>query len=555
MRCTWLVGLVVTGCTTSVAGIAPVALRVEPTALDLDVDIALLPPTAAVHVFAVESDGGERDVTSEATFAFDGPQLGAIAAGTMTSDGLTGGVATMRITYGQQAAAVPVTAHVHGHRVVDGTPQGAAAAFAAATPTAVDAHLDPSDGAVLPSGLGGLVLSFAAADLDDVHHVVVTAPYLDLEILAPGVAGPREVALTPNEWGAIARTARGSAVQLEVASLQSSAPAIAQVTTVGLDVADLDPSALVFGGTTSAATDASPTRPWLWRYDMHAASAAQMFANPTGSCIGCHVAVSADGSRIAAVIITPAGPSLNGVVLDTSGTVIAQSDPASAMPWATAAFDPGGQLLAGWQGNLTLRDAATGQVLAPIAMTETAAAPTISPDGTALAYVTLDSGFGDAASQPVGNALHVRPWSATAAAVGPSAELVRDSGGVVLPSFSSDGQWIAFGHTIDSEVPASSAAVRADGSGTTVLLTSDPLDQLAHWASPVATARAGDRAPEPMVWVSVVSTRPVGGGATSTPQLWLEAFYPERGAISPAFHLPGQPAALSVLHSPVALPN
>jgi len=130
---------------------------------------------------------------------------------------------------------------------------------------------------------------------------------------------------------------------------------------------------------------------------------------------------------------------------------------------------------------------------------------------------------------------------------------VRDGGGVVLPDFSSDGQWLAFGHTaIDpdrvDELPVRSSAIRTDGSGTEVTLTADPLDKLAHWASPVGGTG------EPMVWVVIVSKRPVGGATTSPQQLWLEAFYPERGTVSPAFHLPGQPPSLQVLHEPLALP-
>ena len=57
-----------------------------------------------------------------------------------------------------------------------------------------------------------------------------------------------------------------------------------------------------------------------------------------------------------------------------------------------------------------------------------------------------------------------------------------------------------------------------------------------------------------MVWIAIISSRPVGGNATSPPQLWLEAFYPERGVVAPAFHLPGQPATLQILHGPIALP-
>jgi len=536
-----------------------VTLRVEPTVIDLDVELGHPGAPVALRVFAVNAGGSQDEVTDVATVSLDGAPLGVVAAGSFTSDGLTGGTATVRLGFDQVVAAIQVTARVHGRRIVEGTPAGAAAAFATAAAAPFDAHLDPGDGAVLPPGLGRMVLAFAAPDLDDVHRIAVTAPYLDLEIIAPGVAGPRELELSPSEWGAIARTVRGGALQLEVASLSSSAPATAHVATVGLEIADLDASALLSGGTTSEPTDAATIRPSLWRYDMRAGGAAQMFANPDGACIGCHLAVSADGKRIAALIVSPTAPRLNGVVLDRSGAVLAQSDPASAAPWATAAFDPGGALVTAWQGRLALRDAATGAMLAPIAMTETAAAPTISPDGAALAYVALDAGPGDAASQPAGNALHVIPWSAAAASVGAPVELVRDGRGVVLPMFSSDGRWVAYGHAaIDpdriNEVPLGSAAVRADGSGKIVELTSDPLDKLAHWASPVTLARVGNRAPEPMVWVAVVSTRPVGGNQASLAQLWLEAFYPERGVVARAFHLPGQPAALHILHGPIALP-
>jgi dipeptidyl aminopeptidase/acylaminoacyl peptidase len=232
--------------------------------------------------------------------------------------------------------------------------------------------------------------------------------------------------------------------------------------------------------------------------------------------------------------------------------VVSQSG--ATEPWATAAFDPSGQLLTSWQGYLSLRNADTGAVLAPVTSTETATAPAISPDGTAVAYVTLDAGFGDAASQPIGNALHIRPWNAATASLGAPIELARSADGVVLPNFSSDGRWVAYGTgTPDAtrldEVPTSSTAVRTDGSGTAVQLTADPLDQLAHFASPVGVAGG-----EAMVWVAVISKRPVGGATTAAQQIWLEAFYPDRGVIAPAFHLPGQPDLLQVLHGPIALP-
>jgi hypothetical protein len=557
MQRLWLVSCVVaSGCSGTID--ASASLRVEPETIDLTVDLASPAPTAALQVLLVHADSSVDDVTTTASFELDGAPLGELVGASLVSDGFTGGSATIHISCGDLATSIQATAHVYSRRVVDGTPAGAADAFATATATPFDAHLDPQDGAVIPPGLGRMVLSFAANDLDDTHQVTVTAPYLDLAFVAPGVAGPRELELSASEVGAITHTARGGAVELDVASLQSTAPATSRVTTVGLEIADLDASSLLISGIAAAGAITDADHPALWRYDMQAGGAAAMFTTPNGVCIGCHLAVSADGARIGALTNATTSPFLSGLILDAhSGAVLAQSDPTSASPWATAAFDPSGALLAAWQGALSLRDSTTGAVIGQIATADSAAAPTIAPDGSAVAYVSFDAG---GSSEPVGNALRMRSWNAAQLAVGPPVELVRDGDGVVLPEFSSDGRWVAFGHSLmlpneSGDVPASSSAVRTDGSGTMVMLTADPLDQLAHWASPIASARVGNRAAEPMVWIAINSTRAVGGNATNVTQLWLEAFYPDRGVVAPAFHLPGQPATLQVLHGPIALPD
>ena len=211
-------------------------LRIDPPSIAMDVDLAAAPPTAALHVVSVGDDGSETDVTATATYAFTGPQLGAVTAGQLASDGLTGGAATLAVTFHELSATIDVTANVHGKRIVD---SAAADAFAAATAMPAALQLAPGDGVVLPPNLGELDLAWTADPAADTHRVHITAPYLDVEVDAPG---PSAITLAPNEWQAVARTARGGAVNVDIASLQSSAPAIAQVQTATYRIGDIEAS-------------------------------------------------------------------------------------------------------------------------------------------------------------------------------------------------------------------------------------------------------------------------------------------------------------------------
>ncbi len=543
----WLVVAATAGCTAE----PPLAsLQIDPPAIALTVELGATPPTAAVQVLARSADGDATDVSALATFTLDGAPVGSIAGPQLTSDGLTGGSATLTVAYGGLTAIVPVTASIYGRRIVDGTPPGAAAAFAAATTSQVDANLAPGDGSVLPPDLGALELDFGAADLDDTNEVHVTAPYLDIAVDAPGSAGPREIALAPSEWQAIAHTARGGAIEVDVASLDSSAPATARVASASYDIADLDASALLVGLMVD-----STAQPEIDRYDMATATLTPMLVGPSAGCVGCHIAISADGTRIAAGMASALGGP-GGILFDgQSGTVLATSD-TSGTPWVVAAFDPSGAMVTAMNGVLSLRDGSTAAVIAELATGELATSPAVAPDGSLLAYAELDTA--DAViSNPLGDAIHVRSWNAATASLGAPVELERDGLGVLMPAFSSDGAWIAYGQTTSStasEVPTGTAAVRSDGSGTIIELTTDPLDRLAQWASPIAPTRAGGRDAEPMVWIAFVTERAFGTVPAGTRQLWLEAFYPDRGVVSPAFHLPGQ-GTVSVVHGPLAIPQ
>src|SRR5438067_180722 len=131
--------LCVAGCT---AVLDMGELRVEPATIDLDVDLAQPAPGVALRVLA-----GDNDVTGSAAFTLTGPRLGAVSGGRFESDGRTGGSATLAVTAAGKTATIPVTAHVHGTRLVGAAPSVAPAWFAAASDVAVNAALEPGDGA------------------------------------------------------------------------------------------------------------------------------------------------------------------------------------------------------------------------------------------------------------------------------------------------------------------------------------------------------------------------------------------------------------------------
>ena len=526
----WTCALVA-GC----AATAPVELRVEPSSIDLSVTLAT-PTTVALEVRALDAGGGAIDVTADAKFDLDRPTLGTITDAGFVSDGIGGGTGTIIVTYDGLTASVPVTTHIHNVRVVDGTPFGAADLFAAAKPVAYDASLEPGEGAVLPPNLQHLDLDFASYSGDDAHEVTIASPYLDLRVFAPGVPGPRHIELSTDEWSAIVRTHRGDSVDLAVYCLEMSAPNLAPFATARVAIADVDLGSLVFSGmsvdpaTGKIGTDA----PSIWRYTPARAKPEVYAAAPANwGCLGCHVAVSSEGSRIAGAGASP-GNALAGWIVDTSTRAVIANY--TAEPWTEANFDPSGALVTSYQteGVLKLRDGLTGVTRATIA-TELAVSPAVSPDGHSLAYVAIDA----PGNAPNSIGLRVRPWNAATGAVGAATE-VATGAGLGIPEFSSDGAWIVY--VANGVTTGQMHVVRADGSAPAIDLG---IVGIPRWASPVMRTSSGVS----MAWIAYGAPPPLVPSAQVgyQRQLWLVPFYPERNAIGRPVHLPGQPANLSAL--------
>jgi hypothetical protein len=526
----------------------PAPLRVEPAEINLDVELGTVAPTVPLHAFS-----GTREVTTDAQYLLDGAVLGTVSSVGFTSDGRTGGAASIQVHADMQLVTIPVSVVVHSMRVADGASSDAPTWFDEATDIKVDAQLEPGNDVMLPANLGHLDIDFAANDADVLHEITVASPYLDVRVYQGAVAGPRHVELTANEWDAIARTSRGESVDLTVRSIAAGPGAIAHTDSAHLAISDLDAGSMLFTG---GPPGTSP--PTMWRYDMHGVGVEPYITGVGGACLGCHVAISPDGKRIAAgmQIGTDANnaPILGGVIVDASlHTVIATAP--STDPWSTAAFEPGGNLVTAWNGALTLRDGTTGAPLAPISVDAPAAVPAVSADGRWLAYAVLDA----AGPSQVGNAIRIQPFDRTTGAVGTALPIPTGTaaGGVDTPEFSSDGRWLIYSRTGSSqgEQPRLGVSVVSLETLQTVDLGehTNPPDGLARWASPVAPTRADGHAATSMAWIAVVSSRTVAG-MPRTAQLWMFGLDPATGTITRPFHLPGQPTTLVVCHSPRRIP-
>lgn len=257
----------------------------------------------------------------------------------------------------------------------------------------------------------------------------------------------------------------------------------------------------------------------------------------TGRCVACH-AISKDGL----IAFTYDGGNGNMGVKQIS-------DKSDVIPYGAAyanfmTFSPDGKYLLGCSnGKLHLWDAQTGAYLWEVVTGTYATHPDWSPDGTRVAFTQVDftggadwsfSGESRIAVMEVLGDGTFGPYDVVAQA---------PTGRAYYPSWSPDGQWIAFnistGDAYD-DVDAEVWVVSGDG-GPKVRLDQANL-------GPNLTNSWPRWAPLPdddVLWVTFASKRPYGNITAGNPQIWVAAFDPERAADGvdpswPAFWLPGQ---------------
>ncbi|HEY5937570.1 MAG TPA: hypothetical protein VIU61_23145, partial [Kofleriaceae bacterium] len=274
--------MIASGCTGD-----QVELRIEPREVEL---VVALDGSAQVPLVVTADDS---EVTADVELVLEGVALGTVGPAGFASNGRTGGRARIVARYGGATAEIPVHVRIESRRFIN-VPSDAPDWFSRiGLEVPFEAGLEPGDGAVLPPNLGTLDVHFDAIASDDTHELAITTPDLDLRVFS---ATTRRIELTRSEWDALSRTARGTTAELTVKSLvAANLGGDARVTRAQIAIAELFlASEVLFTGRATG-----EVMPQMWSYDLFRGTTEAWTALPAGNCVGCHVAISRDGARIA----------------------------------------------------------------------------------------------------------------------------------------------------------------------------------------------------------------------------------------------------------------
>jgi len=266
--------------------------------------------------------------------------------------------------------------------------------------------------------------------------------------------------------------------------------------------------------------------------------------------VACH-ALSRDGSKMA---LTLDGGNGEATILDVA-TRMPTTPLDGTLYWNFAAFEPGGErLVTATQGTLNLRSAADGSVITVISDVQTspwATHPDVSPNGDAIAYVSVATPAADWHFS--GGSIVTRSFDPGTATFGSPVTLVNGAENAYYPTFSPDGKWIMFNRSTEDAYDDASAelwVVKADGSEPASKIelpnvSSGLTNSWPRWTPFAQTVGEGANA-EPLFWFTFSSKRAFGVrmAAGTRPQIWMAPFFPARVGTGepsgPAFRLPFQ---------------
>ncbi|MEO8842788.1 MAG: hypothetical protein ABI591_06485 [Kofleriaceae bacterium] len=521
--------------------------------------VPVLQPYTAHEIAA---DGTDTDVTAQTAFNLD-IQYGTFSAATARISGQGAGPTRVVAQFNGIQGDTGLTVYVKSSVIGPGAPPNAGDLFGNAIedPSLAPVLVYPSDHILVPPNLGQFDVHWNnnAASSDDLFEVKMSNEYVDVRLYTTGLDQPNPTAFwtvfAPEVWYPIASTKQTLALDLSGLAIASPATK-GSVAAQSVDVTNESARGGIYYWSTSSQA--------IYRYDVSTPNVPPAPFFPPGmepsSCVGCH-SLSRDGTKIAMT--------LNGA---TSG-VAAVYDVATRVATPVAANGYSGfdfsafnsdatkmfTIDAGVLNLRTLDGTLLGGPFAPMTAGTSVTHPEVSPDNTKLVTVEYSGGADYYVS--TGTIVIWDYDDATNTIANPRVLVASDAANGVqnyYPSFSPDGQWIAFtrdnGYSYNNP-SAEIWVIKADGTGAPVqLLTSDTAtgsltNSWARWVPFGQTFGASDT---PMFYLTFSSQRPFGvripGGGR--PQIWMTPFFPDKAGAGTdpsgnAFRVPFQEVSSS----------
>jgi WD40 repeat protein len=546
----WLMFLlVVGGCSTSDSSEddEPIiqsdveSIRVEPETVTLSTD-GTIAGSVRFTAFAT-TDSGDEVETDMVSWSVSNLSAGDInSRGKFESSTLNGGVTTVTATHVGIEASATVTV-VYEQDMVEGELAPAiVSAFDSATP--VDGMFPlisyPEDGVTVPRNLEGLAFTWESSEAANVTRLRMQSGITDMSIFtaadvwfsnadvwatiaASNTEGSVDVTIETGTWDGSSLTdvQRGPPFSLTVNRLDARGSVlywVARADTSGGEPAG-DIMRIPFGSTEAET---------FWTFE------------DAGQCVGCHTLVEA-GEKM---VVTHSGVNGNFSIIDIS-------DPDYPETWlgteeerrATfhAASPDGEFLLTVADYKARLYSLFTGALIMDIDTGgDRVSHPDWSPDGDSILLVRITSTAMNDMNFEGGEIIRM-PWNGNSFGAAEVLVPATDDKNNYYPSFSPDGEWIAFNRAVRTEIVRADGSVEEssssyanpsaelwlmakDGTYQTRLDTANGVGELQN-----SFPRWGPLPDDDVLWLAFSSTRSYAVDPNrGIPQIWVTAIEPEK---------------------------
>ena len=529
-----------------------ISLAITPTSTEVDLDFGT-GSEVSFQATATLADGLTEDVTTDAAFSLTEEDVGLFDGPVLKLNGRGAGLAHITAHYQGATATAEVTVKVADTVIDPSAPADAPGWFDSATDQAAlaPAVVYPQDGTLVPRNLGDFETHWTGQSGEDLFQITLAGDYATLVIYTAGDPAGSFVSLTLDQWGLLSGPATSPAFTITVRGM-ASASHDAAGTSAPVRVSKSTEA--VRGGIYYWAS-AGALPEGIYRHDMsRPGEPAEQFytkaESPSARCVACH-SLSRDGERMA---ITFDGGNGTSTVLDVATRMPVVTLDTYAWNFATFTADHG-RAVTSHQGVLTLRDGDSMAPLGTVPESGYGTQPEFSPDGTKLAYVVPSGPINNQDWTFTGGTIVIRSYDASTDTFGDATTVMPNPGGsnVYYPSWSPDGQWLAFNESTGDSYDDPDATVyiiKVDGSVGPIALDTVNLagsldNSWVRWA-PFEQTLHGGAGDEPLFWLTFSSKRAFGVRLPAgQPQVWMAPFFPARAdagtdPTAPAFRLPFQ---------------